>query len=161
MFDHGCRLGIARLAEEAIRSYKGKKQGESLTPADKIFASAIGGALGTWNQPIEVVRVEVRFLFLPSFLLLYLQFCADIYLLLASLADAKHGEIHLREPARKTHRPKHARVHLQGERDQGSLPRCDAAYRAGYLADDLHGVVRGLREGLGEGEAVNLPRALL
>lgn len=56
----GSRLGIARLAEEAIRSYKGKKQGESLTPADKIFASAIGGALGTWNQPIEVVRVEMQ-----------------------------------------------------------------------------------------------------
>jgi hypothetical protein len=53
-------MGFARLAETAIRKYKGKKEGESLTAVDKIAASAIGGALGTWNQPIEVVRVEVR-----------------------------------------------------------------------------------------------------
>lgn len=57
-------MGIARLAEDAIRSYKGKKNGESLGAVDKILASSIGGALATWNQPIEVVRVEVRSLVL-------------------------------------------------------------------------------------------------
>jgi len=56
----GSRMGFARLAEDAIRSYKGKKDGESLTAIDKIASSALGGALGTWNQPIEVVRVEMQ-----------------------------------------------------------------------------------------------------
>ncbi|EEB88285.1 hypothetical protein MPER_13960, partial [Moniliophthora perniciosa FA553] len=27
---------------------------------DKILASSIGGALATWNQPIEVIRVEMQ-----------------------------------------------------------------------------------------------------
>lgn len=53
-------MGFARLAEDGIRKYRGKKAGDSLGAADKIFASAVGGALATWNQPIEVVRVEVR-----------------------------------------------------------------------------------------------------
>lgn len=70
-------MGFARLAEDLIRSARGKRQGESLSAADKIFCSSIGknifsffylsltlitvgGALATWNQPIEVVRVEVR-----------------------------------------------------------------------------------------------------
>ncbi|KAF9514069.1 hypothetical protein BS47DRAFT_1343562 [Hydnum rufescens UP504] len=53
-------MGFARLAEDGIRSYKGKKEGEALTAVDKIASSALGGALGTWNQPIEVVRVEMQ-----------------------------------------------------------------------------------------------------
>jgi len=56
----GSRMGIARLAEHGIRKYKGTKEGESLSAVDKIASSAIGGALGTWNQPIEVVRVEMQ-----------------------------------------------------------------------------------------------------
>ncbi|KAF8525179.1 mitochondrial carrier [Hysterangium stoloniferum] len=56
----GSRMGFARLAEDMIRSARGKQQGESLSALDKIFSSAVGGALATWNQPIEVVRVEMQ-----------------------------------------------------------------------------------------------------
>jgi len=56
----GARMGFARLAEDLIRSWRGKKEGQTLSPLDKIAASALGGALATWNQPIEVVRVEMQ-----------------------------------------------------------------------------------------------------
>lgn len=53
------RMGFARLAENTIRKAQGKGEHEKLTAVEKIFSSSVGGALGTWNQPIEVVRVEV------------------------------------------------------------------------------------------------------
>lgn len=53
------RMGFARLAESSIRSIRGKGESDSLGALDKILAASIGGALATWNQPIEVVRVEV------------------------------------------------------------------------------------------------------
>lgn len=56
----GSRMGFARLAEDVIRSARGKKPGESISATDKIVSSTIGGALATWNQPIEVVRVEMQ-----------------------------------------------------------------------------------------------------
>ncbi|KZS95955.1 mitochondrial carrier [Sistotremastrum niveocremeum HHB9708] len=57
----GSRMGFARLAESWIRSARGKKEGEQLAAMDKIISSTIeGGALATWNQPIEVVRVEMQ-----------------------------------------------------------------------------------------------------
>ncbi|KAG8907552.1 Mitochondrial DNA replication protein yhm2 [Tulasnella sp. 403] len=56
----GSRMGFARLAENTIRSMRGKKEGEPLGALDKIASSTIGGALATWNQPIEVVRVEMQ-----------------------------------------------------------------------------------------------------
>ncbi|KAH9898000.1 mitochondrial carrier [Cubamyces lactineus] len=56
----GSRMGFARLAESSIRKLKGKGEGEKLTPFEKILSSSIGGALATWNQPIEVVRVEMQ-----------------------------------------------------------------------------------------------------
>ncbi len=52
------RIGLARLAETSIRQVRGKEN-QPLGAMDKIFASSIGGALATWNQPIEVIRVEV------------------------------------------------------------------------------------------------------
>lgn len=55
----GSRFGFARLAESGLRNIKGIKEGEKLGALDKILASTVGGALATWNQPIEVVRVEV------------------------------------------------------------------------------------------------------
>jgi hypothetical protein len=55
-------MGFARLAETSIRKIKGKGETDSLGALDKILASTIGGALATWNQPIEVVRVEVAIL---------------------------------------------------------------------------------------------------
>jgi len=53
-------IGLARLAETSIRKVRGKEDGQSLGAMDKILASSIGGAFATWNQPIEVIRVEVR-----------------------------------------------------------------------------------------------------
>ncbi|KAI0094772.1 putative YHM2-protein of the mitochondrial carrier family [Irpex rosettiformis] len=56
----GSRMGFARLAESTIRNIKGKGENEKLSALDKIISSTIGGALATWNQPIEVVRVEMQ-----------------------------------------------------------------------------------------------------
>ena len=53
-------MGFARLAEGSIRNARGIPAGERLSTLDRVAASALGGALGCWNQPIEVVRVEVR-----------------------------------------------------------------------------------------------------
>ncbi|GHJ87679.1 hypothetical protein NliqN6_4081 [Naganishia liquefaciens] len=60
MTNWGSRMGLARLAETSIRSIKGKTDGEALGAMDKILAASAGGALATWNQPIEVVRVEMQ-----------------------------------------------------------------------------------------------------
>ena len=54
-------MGFARLAEASIRKIRGKGENNKLGAIDKVLASSIGGALATWNQPIEVVRVEVIF----------------------------------------------------------------------------------------------------
>ncbi|PPQ67040.1 hypothetical protein CVT26_009937 [Gymnopilus dilepis] len=56
----GSRMGFARLAEDVIRKVRGKGETEKLGAMDKILASSVGGALATWNQPIEVVRVEMQ-----------------------------------------------------------------------------------------------------
>jgi len=60
MTNWGSRMGFARLAEQSIRKARGKAEGERLGAMDRIAASSIGGALGCWNQPIEVVRVEMQ-----------------------------------------------------------------------------------------------------
>eukprot|EP00741_Cyanophora_paradoxa_P010443 tig00000037_g10098.t1 len=52
----GSRFGIARLLEDAMR----KPNGEPLSVGDRITAAAVGGALGCWNQPFEVIRVEMQ-----------------------------------------------------------------------------------------------------
>jgi len=53
-------MGFARLAEAPVRQMSGKKDGEKLNAMERVACSSIGGALATWNQPIEVIRVEVR-----------------------------------------------------------------------------------------------------
>jgi shikimate kinase len=53
-------MGFARLAEQGIRRLRGVGEKDKLGALDKIAASTVGGALGTWNQPIEVVRVEMQ-----------------------------------------------------------------------------------------------------
>ena len=53
-------MGFARLAEDSLRKFQGKGEGEKLSAPEKILSSTIGGALATWNQPIEVVRVEMQ-----------------------------------------------------------------------------------------------------
>ncbi|KAK4135557.1 mitochondrial carrier [Trichocladium antarcticum] len=60
MTNWGSRFGLSRLAEQGIRDLRGKKQGEKLNAFEKIMASAIGGGLSAWNQPIEVIRVEMQ-----------------------------------------------------------------------------------------------------
>lgn len=52
-------IGFARLVETSICKVRGKEDSQSLGALDKILSSSIGGALATWNQPIEVIRVEV------------------------------------------------------------------------------------------------------
>lgn len=61
----GSRFGLSVGAEQLIRDfYYGKSDGDRYTkplPApQKILASAIGGGLSCWNQPIEVIRVEMQ-----------------------------------------------------------------------------------------------------
>ena len=52
-------MGFARLAEDSIRKIRGRGEHDPGSAVDKILSSSIGGALATWNQPIEVIRVEV------------------------------------------------------------------------------------------------------
>jgi len=61
----GSRLGLSRVAEDSIRRLRGDTPDEiatrkALTPAQKIIASTLGGGLSCWNQPIEVIRVEMQ-----------------------------------------------------------------------------------------------------
>jgi len=60
MTNWGSRMGFARLAEQTIRKARGKSDTDKLGALDRIFSSSVGGALGCWNQPIEVVRVEMQ-----------------------------------------------------------------------------------------------------
>jgi hypothetical protein len=60
MTNWGSRFGLSRLAEGWIRSATGKRDGEKLGAAEKILASGLGGGLSAWNQPIEVIRVEMQ-----------------------------------------------------------------------------------------------------
>ncbi|EGE03897.1 citrate/oxoglutarate carrier protein [Trichophyton mentagrophytes] len=56
----GSRFGLSRLAEIGIRKVSGKEEGQKLNSLEKIAASTIGGGLSAWNQPIEVIRVEMQ-----------------------------------------------------------------------------------------------------
>ncbi|KAI1615395.1 mitochondrial DNA replication protein YHM2 [Exophiala viscosa] len=56
----GSRFGLSRLAESAIRRMTGKDEHEKLGSLEKIIASGLGGGLSAWNQPIEVIRVEMQ-----------------------------------------------------------------------------------------------------
>lgn len=57
MTNWGSRFGIARLTESLM---KGENKDRKLTNGERIFSSVIGGALACWNQPIEVIRVEMQ-----------------------------------------------------------------------------------------------------
>ncbi|MCJ1402317.1 Mitochondrial DNA replication protein yhm2 [Xylographa trunciseda] len=56
----GSRFGLSRLAESGIRKATGKEEGQKLGSMEKILASGLGGGLSAWNQPIEVIRVEMQ-----------------------------------------------------------------------------------------------------
>ncbi|KAH3688635.1 hypothetical protein WICPIJ_000380 [Wickerhamomyces pijperi] len=60
MTNWGSRFGFARLAEDAIKNATGKGKDDKLSSLEKIAASAVGGGLSAWNQPIEVIRVEMQ-----------------------------------------------------------------------------------------------------
>ncbi|KAG7662449.1 YHM2 [[Candida] subhashii] len=60
MTNWGSRFGFARLAEDVIRNLTGKGKEDKLSAVEKIGSSVIGGGLSAWNQPIEVVRVEMQ-----------------------------------------------------------------------------------------------------
>ena len=48
-------------SENGIRSFTGKTdEKQKLSAPERILASALGGGLSAWNQPIEVVRVEMQ-----------------------------------------------------------------------------------------------------
>jgi hypothetical protein len=47
-------------SENGIRSFTGKSDSQKLSAPERILASALGGGLSAWNQPIEVVRVEMQ-----------------------------------------------------------------------------------------------------
>lgn len=54
MTNWGSRFGLSRLAEETIKNMTGKGENDRLAVWEKILASALGGGLSAWNQPIEV-----------------------------------------------------------------------------------------------------------
>ncbi|KAL4927806.1 putative mitochondrial DNA replication protein (Yhm2) [Aspergillus undulatus] len=56
----GSRFGLSRLAEQAIRKVTGKDDSQKLGAIEKVIASGLGGGLSAWNQPIEVIRVEMQ-----------------------------------------------------------------------------------------------------
>lgn len=60
MTNWGSRFGLSRLAEQGIRKVAGKDDGRPLAAWEKILASGLGGGLSAWNQPIEVIRVEMQ-----------------------------------------------------------------------------------------------------
>lgn len=61
MTNWGSRFGLSRLVEEFIRKSTGKTNpDDKLSALEKILASAVGGGLSAWNQPIEVIRVEMQ-----------------------------------------------------------------------------------------------------
>jgi hypothetical protein len=56
----GSRFGLSRLVETTIRKLTNKEEGAKLSSFEKILASGLGGGLSAWNQPIEVIRVEMQ-----------------------------------------------------------------------------------------------------
>lgn len=56
----GSRFGLSRIAEHLLLQATIPKKDGTLETGPKILASAIGGALSCWNQPIEVIRIEMQ-----------------------------------------------------------------------------------------------------
>ncbi|RYP59900.1 hypothetical protein DL769_008342 [Monosporascus sp. CRB-8-3] len=54
------RIGISRFAEGNVRRITGKEEKGKLSLGEKIASSTFGGALSCWNQPFEVVRIEMQ-----------------------------------------------------------------------------------------------------
>ncbi|CZR52337.1 related to YHM2-Protein of the mitochondrial carrier family (MCF) [Phialocephala subalpina] len=54
------RMGIAKFTEGQIRKLGHIPASEKLSASQKIAASIVGGTLSCWNQPFEVIRVEMQ-----------------------------------------------------------------------------------------------------
>ncbi|KAJ2004587.1 hypothetical protein GGI04_000769 [Coemansia thaxteri] len=57
MTNWGSRFGISRVTESIFR---GSDTTRPLTTLERLASSTIGGALACWNQPLEVIRVEMQ-----------------------------------------------------------------------------------------------------
>lgn len=128
-------MGFARLAESSIRSMKGKKEGEALGALDKIMASSIGGALATWNQPIEGASSRKKYLNRSPLT------CPAFAFSRSSRNAIRHEVDRPRTSCAEKDHLEHPVLHLQDERYQGLVPRCYPSYRSGYLANGLHGLL--------------------
>jgi hypothetical protein len=53
----GSRFGIAKAVESLFRKGDSKRE---LTAVERLASSVVGGTLSCWNQPIEVIRVEMQ-----------------------------------------------------------------------------------------------------
>lgn len=53
----GSRFGFSRVIEKGIRGGDAERK---LSKGERLFSSAVGGGLACWNQPIEVIRVEMQ-----------------------------------------------------------------------------------------------------
>ncbi|QSL67144.1 hypothetical protein MERGE_001533 [Pneumocystis wakefieldiae] len=60
MTNWGSRIGFTRLIESKIKMIKNKDNSEQLSPIEKVICSSIAGGLSCWNQPIEVIRIEMQ-----------------------------------------------------------------------------------------------------
>ncbi|CCJ30200.1 unnamed protein product [Pneumocystis jirovecii] len=60
MTNWGSRIGFSRLIESQIKVFKNKNPSEELSALEKILASFLAGGLSCWNQPVEVIRVEMQ-----------------------------------------------------------------------------------------------------
>jgi hypothetical protein len=61
MTNWGSRMGISRIVESALHSLKDPKdKDKALSKPQRLLASVIGGTLACWNQPIEVIRVNMQ-----------------------------------------------------------------------------------------------------
>lgn len=56
----GSRFGLSRLTGDIIRKFTGKGENDKLSMSETVLASTIGGGLSAWNQPIEVIRIEMQ-----------------------------------------------------------------------------------------------------
>lgn len=55
------RFGISRWAQEAIvKARHPDNPNAKATATDRVLSSMVGGALSCWNQPIEVIRIEMQ-----------------------------------------------------------------------------------------------------
>jgi hypothetical protein len=57
MTNWGSRFGISRITETIL---KGEDKSKKLSISERLLASVVGGTLACWNQPIEVIRVEMQ-----------------------------------------------------------------------------------------------------